>query len=577
MAHCRYSDDLPHEKSLAYLPSSVTLAGLIYSTVWLVLLAPIAGGGASAETGSAACAVCHASIFAEYMRTPMALSSGRTGTGRFAESFERGEFSPARSGIRYRVYQDGKKPSFAFDLTDNGLRIQDSRSLEYFVGSGTVGRSYLYSMGRFLYQAPVAYYTANQKWEMSPGYQNYGRLNLTRPVQPVCLRCHASGLQPTQGTLNGFADPAFLEGGIGCERCHGPGEEHISKTTTGAIEGGLGIVNPRKLSGERRDSVCAQCHLTGIARIGKFGRDSGSFRAGALLSDYMTVFAWSGAPAEMKVTSHVEKLAESRCKIESGDRLWCGSCHNPHSRPTSDQKASYFRNKCLGCHSGAVSCTASAQLRASSDNRCVDCHMPKTPVINVAHAVYTDHSIPRRAGAPVVREPVSAGRVLIPFGNGKASDRDLGLAYGVVIEGERNPIYEARAFELLTTSVAQQPNDIPALVQLAHLYSNRGEPDQAIALYERVLRADPTQVVAAANLATHLMKKGRASEAIRLWSDALARSPGLEIARLNFALALHFTGDAQAAEQALMEGLKLNPGANEMRRLLNQIRQPIPP
>jgi len=26
-----------------------------------------------------------------------------------------------------------------------------------------------------------------------------------------------------------------------------------------------------------------------------------------------------------------------------------------------------------------------------------------------------------------------------------------------------------------------------------------------------------------------------------------------------------------------MEGLKLNPGANEMRRLLNQIRQPIPP
>ena len=93
--------------------------------------------------------------------------------------------------------------------------------------------------------------------------------------------------------------------------------------------------------------------------------------------------------------------------------------------------------------------------------------MPKNPVINVAHAVYTDHSIPRRAGAPV-RETVSESRVLIPFGNSKASDRDLGLAYAFVIEGKRNPVYEARAFELLKTSVAQQPNDVPALVQLAH-------------------------------------------------------------------------------------------------------------
>lgn len=201
--------------------------------------------------------------------------------------------------------------------------------------------------------------------------------------------------------------------------------------------------------------------------------------------------------------------------------------------------------------------------------------MPKNPVINVAHAVYTDHSIPRRAGAPV-REPVSASHVLIPFGNSKASDRDLGIAYAFVVEGERNPVYEARAFELLRTSVAQQPNDIPALVQLAHLYSYRGEADQAIALYERAVRGDPTHVVAAANLGTHLMKKGRAGEAIRLWTDVLVRSPGLEVARLNLALALHRTGYSQAAEQALMEGLNLNPGAIEMRSVLNQIRQPIP-
>jgi hypothetical protein len=505
----------------------------------------------------------------------MALSSGRTGSGSFAESFEKGEISHARSGIRYRVYRDRNGPSFDFDLTDANLRIGGKRVLEYFVGSGTVGRSYLFSVDRFLYQAPVSYYSASQRWDLSPGYQNYDRLHLTRPVEPACLRCHASRLQPLAGTLNGFAEPAFLEGGIGCERCHGSGEEHIAKIKAGTIEGGLGVVNPRKLSPERRDSVCAQCHLTGVIRIDKPGRDSDSFRAGALLSDSMSVFVWSDAPAEMKVTSHFEKLAESRCKIESGDRLWCGSCHDPHSLPASDEKANFFRAKCLECHAGAAPCKASAQLRARSDNRCVECHMPKNPVIDVAHAVYTDHSIPRRAGAPA-RDPVSSRRALQPFGGGKASDRDLGLAYAFVVEDERNPVYEARAFELLRTAIAQQPDDTPALVQLARLYGDRGQEDQAVALYERAVRADPSQVVAAANLGTHLMKKGRADEAMRLWSEVLARSPGLEIARMNLALARHLAGDSQAAEQVLKGGLDLNPGAAEMRRLLNQIARRPP-
>ena len=409
--------------------------------------------------------------------------------------------------IRYRVYQDKNTPSFDFDLTDATLWVQGTRPLEYFVGSGTVGRSYLFSIDRFLYQAPVSYYSASQRWDLSPGFQNSDRLHLTRPVEPACLRCHASRLQPLAGTLNGFADPPFLEGGIGCERCHGSGEGHIEKIKAGAIEGGLGIVNPRKLPPERRDSICAQCHLTGVARIDNPARDSASFRAGELLSDYVSVFVWSGAPAEMKVTSHFEKLAESRCKIVSGDRLWCGSCHNPHSLPAADEKASFFRSKCLECHAGAVPCKASAQLRARSDNRCVDCHMPKNPVIDVAHAVYTDHSIPRRAGTSA-RVPVSSNRVLRPFGNSRASDRDLGLAYAFVVEDERNPVYEALAFELLRTAIARQPDDVPTLVQLARLYGYRGQEDQAVVLYERALRADPSQVVAATNLGTYLMKTG---------------------------------------------------------------------
>jgi hypothetical protein len=533
---------------------------------WL-LLAAFTIEAANAETGSAACAPCHAKLFADYLRTPMALSSGLTGRGGFSESFEKGAISHAPSGVRYRVYQNKERPSFGFDFTDDALRVQGTRPLEYFVGSGTVGRSYLFSIDRFLYQAPVSYYSLYQRWDLSPGYQDSDRLHLTRPVEPACLRCHASRLQPLAGTLNGYAEPPFLEGGIGCERCHGSGEGHI--------EGRPGIVNPRKLSPDRRDSTCAQCHLTGVARIDNPARASGSFRAGELLSDYVSVFVWSGAPSEMKVTSHFEKLAESRCKVVSGDRLWCGSCHNPHSPPAADEKASFFRGKCLECHARAVPCKASVQLRARSDNRCVDCHMSKNPVVDVAHAVYTDHSIPRRSGTPA-RQPVSSNRVLKPFGSSKASDRDLGLAYAVVVEEQRNPVYEARAFELLRTAIARQPDDAPALAQLARLYGYLGQEDQAVALYERALRADPSQVVAATNLGTYLMNRGRADEAMRLWSDVLKRSPGLEIARMNLALARRLSGDSNAAEQVLKYGLNLNPGATEMRRLLKQLPQRSP-
>lgn len=560
---------------MACLFSSVGYSGLNFSAIPFLLLVAGAGGSATAETGSAACAPCHAGIFADYMRTPMAGSSGRTGSGGFAVSFANAEFSHARSEVRYRVYRDNDRLSFAFDLTDANLRIQGARSLDYFIGSGTVGRSYLLSVDRFLYQAPVSYYAAKQKWDLSPGYQDYDRLHLTRPVGTACLQCHASRLQPLAGTLNGFADPAFLEGGIGCERCHGPGEEHIKRTRTGRVEGGLGIVNPRNLMPDRRDSVCAQCHLTGAARIDKAGRDPGSYTPGALLSDSMAVFIWSGAPAEMKVTSHFEKLAESRCKIASGDRLWCGSCHDPHARPAADRRADYFRSKCLECHAADVPCKASTQLRARNDNRCVDCHMPKNPVTDVAHAVYTDHSIPRRSAAPP-RKPLSSTASLAPFGNSKASDRDLGLAYASLLESERNPVFETRAFALLRTAVAQHPDDIPAVVQLARLYDHGGGEDQAMALYERAVHADPSQVLAASNLGTYLMKKGRAEEAMRLWADVLARSPGLEVARLNLALARRLAGDSKSAEQVLKDGLNLDPGASQIRRLLNQLLQSGP-
>jgi hypothetical protein len=56
----------------------------------------------------------------------------------------------------------------------------------------------------FLYEAPVAYYSAARGWDLAPGYNGYAYPYLTRPVLPGCLSCHASFLEPVSGTQNRF-------------------------------------------------------------------------------------------------------------------------------------------------------------------------------------------------------------------------------------------------------------------------------------------------------------------------------------------------------------------------------------
>ena len=156
--------------------------------------------------------------------------------------------------------------------------------------------------------------------------------------------------------------------------------------------------------------------------------------------------------------------------------------------------------------------------------------MPKNAVVDVTHASYTDHSIPRLIRNAPVQSP-RTDHVLVLLGSDAASDRDLGMAYALVLESGRNTVYEARAFELLKAAVARQPGDVLATVRLAQLYGYRGDDNNAVAFYRKALAVDPAQVVAATNLGVYLMKQGQTKDAMALWSGALARSPGLEAAR----------------------------------------------
>lgn len=517
-------------------------------------------------SASPACAPCHQAIYDRYRQTPMANSSGAVGGGLLRENYQRAAFEHA--GFRYRVGQRRGAVVLEFAKVDGTLK--GAKELPYFIGSGATARSYVVADDGFLYQAPVAYYTSKGRWDLAPNYENYAYPYLTRPVAPACLTCHASSLNAAAGTQNRYGIPPFGEAGVACERCHGPGEAHIRKMEAGDREAGLAILNPAKLAPDRRDSVCSQCHLTGEVRVMRAGRDWQSYHPGDRLADSVSVFVRAAGSPGLKVTSHVEKLAQSACKLGAGDRLWCGTCHDPHTVPKPDDRSAWFRQKCLGCHdTGACQETKAARARRQDD--CIGCHMAKSAVMDAQHVVYTDHSIPRRPRSGDASPPKNME--LVAFDGGSASQRDTAMAYGIAASRTQDAALRSRAMALLQEAERDSPEDVEVLLYLAELYRNGNRDETAIPLYERAIRLDPAQVTASVGLGGIRMERGQFAEAIRLWGDALSKNGGLELVRINMSMALWRSGDLRGAEAGLAKAVALNPGFATPVELLQKLRE----
>ena len=265
----------------------------------------------------------------------------------------------------------------------------------------------------------------------------------------------------------------------------------------------------------------------------------------------------------IKVIGHFERLWQSRCKQESGDSLWCGTCHDPHSVPSDDERADYFRAKCLSCHESKLA-VGHARLADRRDNDCKACHMPNTRARDGGHSAFTDHSIPRTPHRK--RRPVEARRELVPFWTGSGADRELGLAYARLALRERDRSYAIRAFQLLEKIPAS--NDPQVAMQLAFLYDRRGDQAKAMELYRRAASLDPTLLTATVNLGGKLALQGRYQEAAKLWEDALERNAGLEAARINSAIVHRRMGNEAAARTQLLKVLQFSPGSEAARKLL---------
>ena len=495
--------------------------------------------------GNAVCAQCHAEIARRYAATPMAQTSGTVTRDTPAD-----EFLHRASGVRYRITSEPDGVWLHYQRA-GAAPLQGRRRLNYFIGSNAAGRSFVFEIDRWLFQAPVTWYAQTRRWDASPGYENDRALRFNRPVDANCLACHASQVQPIYGALNRYAAPPFQQNGVSCERCHGPGSLHA--------QGRAALVNPAKLDAARRDSVCAQCHLSGAARVELPRQRFAFYRPGERLADYVTYFVLAARDGGgLKVNSHVEKLAQSRCAQAAGERLSCLSCHDPHTVPS--EPVAFYRAKCLNCHQTAT-LPKNERHHASAD--CVRCHMPKTGTVDGGHGVMTDHSIPLRPRAS--RTSMMTEARLLAFAGYRSDERALGLAYAELAAQSGDAFQRREARRLLQAALPAHAADAEVLTRLAFLLQADGDEAQALALYEAALRAEPERtpqcLTAAVNAGALHAARGNPARALELWQDALKRQPGLREAALNLAAALRARGAAQPANEVMRQLLRFDPDA----------------
>jgi len=509
----------------------------------------------------AACAKCHQQIYASYERTPMARASGLAADGLIP-----GDFTHAASGVHYRLFlQDGhawlsyQRPDAPPERALNG-----KQELIYYLGSGRRGRTYLFQQEGFWFEIPVNWYAKKQLWDMAPHFLQATEMPLTLPIDDGCLRCHASGVQPSlPGARNHYAGPPFLRGGIGCAACHGDPSAHLAQNGKGPI------LNPDKLDAVRRDSVCLQCHLEGESTIARYGSRLTSYRPGDDLFDHLVFFVHKDATGPAgRATSQWEALLESQCKRKSGDKLTCTTCHDPHSTVAAEDRVNYYRAKCLICHNEK----AFVSTHHPENPDCTACHMPRQATEDIAHEQVTDHRIQRVPGL-AIESSKPPSKEIVTIDNLPATARDYGLAYAqMALQGD--PFATEQAMRYLKEAEQSDAKELDAELhaQLGFLAQRTGDKSLATKEYEAALKADPHKSAAAGDLAILRAQNGDLTDAIALWQSAFREDPVQLAAGYDLAVVECSQGNAPAAVDALNRVLLFSPDNTRAHAFLIAIR-----
>jgi tetratricopeptide (TPR) repeat protein len=552
----------------------------------------------------------------------MAKSFARPRPENSVEDFTRGtSFYHAPSGTYFEMLErDGNYYQRRYQIGYDGKPTNvDETKIDYFLGSGIHARAYLHKTadGRLM-QLPVAWYSEKGGyWWMAPGYDQPGHIYTQRPISYDCIFCHnAYEAVPASHSRLG-EEPVYtgdLPEGVDCQRCHGPGRDHIqSATKQGAKPDEIrkAIVNPSRLPLDREAEVCLQCHLQTTEFslphvVKRYDRGDFSYRPGQPLGDFELAFDYTPGTerdAWFQNVSTASRLRMSQCFIKS-EALKCTTCHDPHNIQHGKEALDHYNAICRTCHSTAFSSLVAAK-KHTAEAGCITCHMPQRRPVEVVHIVKTDHYIQRKP-APVSltdipeRHETQAnsyrGRVQLYYpktlpdsaenrlylaiaqvrdrSNLKEGIPELAHALGAVKPNRPEPLFELgsaylaagdvdRAVAAFRESLGIDPSYSPSLLGLAGAFRRSGQFTQAAAALEQATRSAPDNAKAWNELGQVNLDLDRAPQALAALKQALALAPDLPQPHNGLGIVLAQGGDFRAAETEFREAIRILPNYGE--------------
>jgi predicted CXXCH cytochrome family protein len=328
--------------------------------ILLLAAAMVPASVAATYVGSQSCKPCHASVYQRWRLTRMA---NVVVDPHLHPEAVLGDFSHPN-------------PLVTFRLSDVAFVYGSKWKQRYFARRGDT-----------YYVLPAQWDIQNRVWrpyhvgkDNDWWYAYYPEDNKDRPTGPLCDGCHSVNYDIATGRVT--------EWNVGCERCHGPGSEHVRQPSP------ANIVNPSRLDFVAANDVCIQCHSQGRPKanpIQNFYYDwAAGFIPGARLSG-----VWDLEEHKLGQTTftHYPDGEARKNRMQGNDfvqslmyrrGVTCFSCHDVHGTENPADTLKPGNALCLECHGPQSPNGPRESLEAHTHHRagtsgslCVNCHMPR--------------------------------------------------------------------------------------------------------------------------------------------------------------------------------------------------------
>ncbi|WP_373050567.1 cytochrome c3 family protein [Thalassovita aquimarina] len=556
-------------------------------------------GAAAGYVPDETCADCHQDKAESFAEMGMAKSFYRPSPDKVIEDFDNAHFFHEPSRRHYEMQlRDGEYWFVRYQLNADGDRIHMfEQKVDWILGSGHHSRIYLYQTANgALFQLPLAWYSQGAgKWEMAPGFEFADHLGVNRAVRKRCMACHNAFPDVPEGSDRPGMPEVFtahLPEGIGCQRCHGPGADHVEKVLAGESELEeirAAIVQPGKLPDDRLYGICYGCHMQPSVAVTpelRLGRSVYSFRPGQRLSDYKVFLDIDDAlrmrEDRFDINHHPFRMEQSRCFIESEGQLGCLTCHDPHVKIKPQERAAHYRAACLSCHDSddrglPVMQGGDPHPDIAADADCTTCHMPARRTQDVIHATMTDHRIVRDPGPlqaltrPLTKVPAEVIEVSLLYPDTPLNEAEklLAKAHGVLVNQGYKADYAAAAIANVMASGEVQHYE--PWMALSRAYYQQKNFEKAADAAEQGLALAPDIAQLRLQHAAALFAAGRRDEAIGETERLVTDFPDYAHARYDLALFYFGTDRMIEARQQAQEAIRLQSTHWHAWRLLARI------